>query len=70
LPPATTERVRALRSLARRPEGCAEIVMIEEGFRIAFLADLVRDGLATAELKNAHVVWVQITDLGREVLTR
>jgi hypothetical protein len=44
--------------------------MLEEGFRVAFLADLVRDGLVTAELKNAHVVWVQITDLGREILTR
>jgi hypothetical protein len=44
--------------------------MLAEGFKIAFLADLVRDGLVTAELKTAHVVWVQITDLGREVLSR
>jgi hypothetical protein len=62
--------VRALRLLVRRPDGCAETVMLAEGFKIAFLAGLVRDGLATAEMKTAHVVWVQITDLGREVLAR
>jgi hypothetical protein len=62
--------VRALRLLARLPDGCAETVMLAEGFRIPFLASLVSDGLVTAELNAAHVVWVQITDLGREVLVR
>jgi DNA-binding PadR family transcriptional regulator len=44
--------------------------MLAEGFKIAFLAGLVRDGLVTAELTAARVVWVQITELGREALTR
>jgi hypothetical protein len=70
LPTATTEWVRALRLLARRPDGCPESVMVAEGFRIAFLAGLVRNGLVTAELNTSHVVWVQITELGREALTR
>jgi hypothetical protein len=70
LPPATTERVWALRLLARRLEGCAETVMLAEGFEIAFLAGLVSDRLVTAELNAARVVWGQITDLGRELLAR
>jgi hypothetical protein len=70
LPAATTERARALRLLARLPHGCTETVMLADGFKIAFLADLVRDGLVTAELTTAHIVWVQITALGREVLAR
>jgi hypothetical protein len=70
LPTATSEWARALRLLARRRDGCAEAVMLAEGFKIAFLASLVRDGLVTGELNTARVVWVQITELGREVLTR
>jgi DNA-binding PadR family transcriptional regulator len=42
--------------------------MLAQGFTVAFLASLVREGFVTAELKNANVVWVEITDLGREVL--
>jgi hypothetical protein len=70
LPTATTELVRALRLLARRPDGCPEAVILAEGFKIAILAGLVRNGLVTAELTAARVVWVQITELGREALTR
>jgi hypothetical protein len=44
--------------------------MLAQGFSVTFLAGLVRDRFATAELKNANVVWVEITDLGREVLAR
>jgi hypothetical protein len=54
--------------LARRPDGCAETLMLAQGFTVAFLAGLVRDRFATAELNNAQVVWVKITDLGREML--
>jgi hypothetical protein len=69
LPEATTERVRALRLLARCPDGCAETVMLAHGFTVAFLAGLVRDRYATAELNAANnVVWLEITDLGREML--
>jgi hypothetical protein len=42
--------------------------MLAQGFTVAFLAGLVRDRFATAELNTANVVWVEITDLGREVL--
>jgi hypothetical protein len=68
LPWATTERVRALRLLARYPNGCAETLVVARGFAVALLAGLVRDRLATAELNSANVVWVKITDLGREML--
>ena len=68
MPWATTERVRALRLLARYPDGCAETLMLAQGFTVALLAGLVRDRFATAELNSANVVWVEITDLGREML--
>ena len=68
MPWATTERVRALRLLARYPDGCAETLMLAHGFTVALLAGLVRDRFATAELNSANVVWVEITDLGREML--
>ena len=70
LPGATTERVRALRLLARCPDGCAETLMLANGFTVGMLADLVRDRFATAGLNDANVVWIQITDLGREMLAR
>jgi hypothetical protein len=63
-----TERVRALRFLARCPDGCPERLMLEHGFGIAFLAGLVRDHFAIVELNTTRVV-IQITDLRREVLT-
>jgi hypothetical protein len=69
LPGATTERLRALRLLARCPDGCAEALMLAQGFTVAFLAGLVRDRYASAEVNAANnVVWVEITDLGREML--
>jgi hypothetical protein len=61
---ATIERVRALRLLARYPDGCPETLMLAHGFTVALLAGLVRDRFATAELNSANVVWVEITDLG------
>ena len=70
LPAATTERVRALRVLARLPNGCTEALILAHGFTIIFLAGLVFDGLVTAELNTTRVVWMQITDLGREVLAQ
>jgi hypothetical protein len=68
LPTATTERVRALQLLARCPNGCTEALVLAHGFTIAFLAGLVRGRLVTAELNATHVVWMQITDLGREAI--
>jgi hypothetical protein len=68
LPAATTERIRALQFLAHYPNGCAEAVMLADGFTVVCLAGLARGRLLTAELKVSHVVWMQITDLGREAL--
>ena len=70
MPTATTEWVQALESLARHPNGCSEALMLAHGFTVAFLAGLVRGRLVTAELNATHVVWMQITDLGREALAR
>jgi hypothetical protein len=70
LPAAITERMRALRLLVRYPNGSAEALMLAHGFTVSFLASLVRNGLVTAELNAAHVVWMQITDLGHEALAR
>jgi hypothetical protein len=67
---ATTERTRALGLLARSADGCAETLLLAEGFPVALLASLVRDGFARAELNEAQVVWLEITDLGREVISR
>jgi hypothetical protein len=70
LPAAATERMRSLRLLARYPNGCAEALMLAHSFTVVFLAGLVRGRLVTAELNVSHVVWMWITDLGREVLSR
>ena len=70
MPAATTERVRALRLLARCPDGCTEALILAHGFTVPFLANLVIARLVTAELSAAHDVWVQITDLGREALAQ
>jgi hypothetical protein len=56
--------------LAHCPGGCAETLMLAEGFTVALLAGLVRDRFASAALNGANVVWVEITDLGREMLAR
>jgi hypothetical protein len=70
LPTANTERVQALQTLARYSNGCSEALMLAHGFTVAFLAGLVRGRLVTADLDASHVVWMQITDLGREALAR
>jgi hypothetical protein len=67
---AFTESARALRLLARCPDGCTEALILAHGFTVPLLAELVSDRLVTAELSTAHDVWVQITVLGREVLAQ
>jgi hypothetical protein len=67
LPAATTERVRALQFLAHYPKGCAEALMLAHGFTVVCLAGLSQGRLLT---NVSHVVWLRITDLGREALTR
>jgi hypothetical protein len=69
------EQRRALRVLARHPDGCAEMVLLAEGFSIGQLAVLVVDGFAqmrgtatNAGSRQKMVVWMQITEQGRKAI--
>jgi hypothetical protein len=70
------EQRRALQVLARHPVGCAEVVLLAEGFSVGQLAALVIDGFAkrrpivtNVSGREEIVVWMQITDAGRAALT-
>jgi hypothetical protein len=68
----TDEQRRALRVLACSLDGCAEAVLLAEGFSIGQLAELALEGLA--ETKRApvgggrHRVWMNITEAGRKAI--
>jgi hypothetical protein len=65
------EQRRALRILARHLDGCAEAVLLAEGFSVGHLTVLVREGLAGTRLVQSgsrQGVWVQITDAGRKAI--
>jgi hypothetical protein len=71
----TDEQLRALRLRARYPGGCAEAVLLAEGFSVGQLAVLVIDGFAkmyriTADVGGGQkkVVWMEITKEGRKVI--
>jgi hypothetical protein len=56
-------------------QGCTEAMMVAQGFSVKFLAELVRDGLASATVervmagdKQIGVARVRITEAGRSVL--
>jgi hypothetical protein len=56
-------------------QGCTEAMMVAQGFSVEFLADLVRDGLASATAervmagdKQIEVARVRITEVGRKAL--
>jgi hypothetical protein len=66
---------RALRLLAGSPLGCTEAIMLAHGFTVEMLGRLVLDGLATATTGTVRaggrpikVMWLTITDLGRQAL--
>jgi hypothetical protein len=66
---------RALRLLARSPNGCTEAIMLAHGFEVATIDKLVLDGLAKVEAHNTmagrqrmKVVWMQITEAGRRAI--
>jgi hypothetical protein len=72
----TNER-RALRMLAGCPHGCTMANLLAHGFTNAMLNGLVRNGLATIEpgtvrtgTRQITVLWVAITDVGRDMLGR
>jgi hypothetical protein len=71
----TDEQVRALQLLARYPSGCAEAVLLAEGFFVGPLAVLVVDGFAKMHRTAAdvggrqeNVVWMEITEEGRKAI--
>jgi hypothetical protein len=71
----TNEQRRALRLLARSPNGCTEAIMLAHGFESAMLDKLTLDGLARVEVhdmrvagRRAKVVWLQITPAGRKAI--
>ena len=68
----TDEQRRALRLLARSPNGCTEALMMAYGFELAFLGKLVLDGLALATPQETRagrrpmvMIWMMITATGR-----
>jgi hypothetical protein len=71
----TDEQLRALQLLARERTGCAEVVLLAEGFSVGQLAELVIDGFAERRPivtnvggREKIVVWMQITEAGRAAL--
>jgi hypothetical protein len=67
-------RQRALRLLAGCPDGSTESILLAHGFSLSLLAELVRDGLATATMervgrgKKIKVVCLRITEAGRKAM--
>jgi hypothetical protein len=73
--PDSSIRHRALAFLAGCPDGCAEGLMLANGFTVDLMVELVRDGLATATpervvagAKQIEVARVRITEAGRRVI--
>jgi hypothetical protein len=71
----TDEQQRALQLLAGHGDGCAEAVLLADGFHVGQLAVLVVDGLATMRRtativggRQKNVVWMEVTDEGRKAI--
>jgi hypothetical protein len=71
----TADQRRALRMLADVEHSCTLAIMLTHGFKSVMLNGLVRDGLATATARTVRagtqrvtVVWLTITDAGRQAL--
>jgi hypothetical protein len=69
------DETRSLEALARAPDGCAEAVLLADGFTIKQLSGLVIDGFATLERRCTNVgdrerpvLWMQITEAGRQAI--
>jgi hypothetical protein len=66
---------RALRMLVGRSHGCTEAMMLAHGFTTEMLVRMVRDrlavtmpGMVRTGRRQTKVVWVVITDAGRQAL--
>jgi hypothetical protein len=73
--PFGDEPRRALRLLARCPNGCTEALMLAHGFTIDMLRALAAGGFLRVDVHSAHaggrqklVVWMQISAAGRKVI--
>jgi hypothetical protein len=70
------EQRRALRLLARSPNGCAETVLLENGFSYEQLLALVFDGFATIRPSVTYddaqnrIIWMKITAAGQRANSR
>jgi hypothetical protein len=71
----TAEQRQALELLAAGPRGYTKARLLVDGFTVDMLADLVREGLATAQRetmrvggREIRVERYRITDAGRDVL--
>jgi hypothetical protein len=69
---SATDRRRALQLLVgSAKQGCTEAFLLAHGFTVELLADMVRAGLATAQIESARAggqTRVHITDAGRRAL--
>ena len=73
--PDSSIRHRALAFLAGCPDGCAETLLLVNGFTVDLMVELVLDGLASATPERVvsgreaiEVARVRITEAGRRVL--
>jgi hypothetical protein len=66
------EQRRALRIIARHPDGCVEAVPLDHGFHVGELAVLVFEGLAEAKLVpvggGRRGIWMKITEAGLKAI--
>ncbi len=69
------DQVGALRMLAGLPTGYTVTVMMEHGFKLEMLTEVVSNGLARSTRgpllggrQRLEVTWLTITDAGRRVL--
>ena len=76
-PRLTAEQRRGLELLAGNPRGATKARLLADGFTVDMLADLVRDGLATAQPgtsraggREIRVERYRITDAGRKAIER
>jgi hypothetical protein len=74
-PRLSAEHRRALRLLADAPHGCTVSILLAHGFTNAMLERLVLGGLAILQPGTARagtrriiVIWMTITDTGRDAL--
>jgi hypothetical protein len=69
---SATDQGRALELLAGSArQGCTGAFLLAHGFTVELLADMVRAGLATAQIERAYFggqTRVHITDAGRRAL--